>query len=101
MRSFIICSYSLPMLLDDQIKKDEVGGTCNTHGEMKTYESLVGKYEGKIGKRHLGRPIFVDKGIILKLISKKHYESVDWIKLAQNRVQWRTVVNTVMNLRVS
>jgi hypothetical protein len=26
---------------------------------------------------------------------------VDWMRLAQNRDQWRAVVNTVMNLRVS
>jgi hypothetical protein len=25
---------------------------------------------------------------------------MDWIDLAQDRVQWRTLVNTVMNLRV-
>jgi len=25
---------------------------------------------------------------------------VDWIQLAQDTVQWRAVVNTVMNLRV-
>jgi hypothetical protein len=28
------------------------------------------------------------------------WEGVDWIHLAQNRDQWRAVVNTVMNLRV-
>jgi hypothetical protein len=27
-------------------------------------------------------------------------ECVDWFHLAQGRVQWRAVVNTVMNLRV-
>jgi len=28
------------------------------------------------------------------------WENVDWIQLAQDRDQWRVVVNTVMNLRV-
>jgi hypothetical protein len=28
------------------------------------------------------------------------WEGVDWIELAQDRAQWRTLVNTVMNLRV-
>jgi hypothetical protein len=27
-------------------------------------------------------------------------ESMDWIHLAQDRVRWRALVNTVMNLRV-
>jgi hypothetical protein len=28
-------------------------------------------------------------------------DGMDWINLAQDRDQWRTLVNTVMNLRVS
>jgi len=28
------------------------------------------------------------------------WEGVEWIHLAQDRDQWRAVVNTVMNLRV-
>jgi hypothetical protein len=28
------------------------------------------------------------------------WDSVDWIDLAQDREQWRALVNTVMNLRV-
>jgi hypothetical protein len=28
------------------------------------------------------------------------WDGVDWIDLAQDRHQWRTLVNTVMNLRV-
>jgi hypothetical protein len=28
------------------------------------------------------------------------WDGVDWINLAQDREQWRALVNTVMNLRV-
>jgi hypothetical protein len=28
------------------------------------------------------------------------WDGVDWIELAQDRDQWRPIVNTVMNLRV-
>jgi hypothetical protein len=28
------------------------------------------------------------------------WRGIDWIDLAQERVQWRALVNTVMNLRV-
>jgi hypothetical protein len=28
------------------------------------------------------------------------WDGMDWIDLAQNRDQWRAIVNTVMNLRV-
>jgi hypothetical protein len=32
----------------DQVKKDEMGGACNTNGEKRnTYRILVGKPEGK------------------------------------------------------
>jgi hypothetical protein len=62
------------------------------------YRILVGKPEGK---RPLGRPrrrwvdnIRVDLGEI-------GWDGVDWVDLAQDRDQWRALVNTVMNLRVS
>jgi hypothetical protein len=29
------------------------------------------------------------------------WDSMDWIHLAQNRDEWRDLVNTAMNLRVS
>jgi hypothetical protein len=61
-----------------------------------TYRILVGKPEGK---RPLGRPRcrWVDN---TKMdLRKIGWYGMDWIDLAQDRAQWRALVNTVMNLR--
>jgi hypothetical protein len=42
----------------------------------------------------------VDGRIILKWIFERLGGGVDWIDLAQDRDRWRTLVYTVMNLRV-
>jgi hypothetical protein len=61
------------------------------------YRILVGKSEGK---RPLGRPRcrWVDN--IKMDLTEIGWDGVDWIELAQDRDQWRALVNTVMNLRV-
>jgi hypothetical protein len=61
------------------------------------YRILVGKPEGK---RPLGRPRrrWVDNSkMFLREIG---WDGVDWIELAQNRDQWRALVNTVINILV-
>jgi hypothetical protein len=67
-------------------------------GAKKTvYRILVGKPEGK---RPLGRPRlrWVDNsGTDHRVMG---WGGMDWIDLAQNRDQWKALVNTVMNLRV-
>jgi hypothetical protein len=61
------------------------------------YRILVGKPEGK---RPLGRPRrrWVDN--IKMDIGELESDGRDWIELAQDRDQWRALVNTVMNLWV-
>jgi hypothetical protein len=57
----------------------------------------VGKAEGK---RSLGRPRrrWVDS--IKTVLREIGWGGMDWIDLAQDRDQWRALVNTIMNLRV-
>jgi hypothetical protein len=55
------------------------------------YRILVGMPEGK-------RRRWVDK-IKMDLI-EIGWDGVDWIDMAQDRDQWRALVNTVLNLRV-
>jgi hypothetical protein len=57
----------------------------------------MGKPEGK---RPLGRPrrrcvdnITIDLGEV-------GWGDVDWIDLAQDRIRWRALVNSVLNIRV-
>jgi hypothetical protein len=90
--------YSFPKYIRQiKIKENEVR-TCGTHrrGE-KVYRVLVGKPEGR---RPLGRPSrkWEDGiGMDLREIGR---EDVEWVQLAQDRGQWRAVVNAVMNRRV-
>jgi hypothetical protein len=62
------------------------------------YRTLVGKPEGK---RLLGRPRrrWVDE--IKMNLRETGWDGVEWIDMAQERDQWRALVNTVLNLRVS
>jgi hypothetical protein len=32
-------------------------------------------------------------------LKERGWSGIDWIDLAQDRVQWRVVMNTIMNLR--
>jgi hypothetical protein len=58
---------------------------------------LVGKPEGK---RPLVRPRRRWMDNIKMDLGEIGWDGRDWIKLAQDRDQWRTLVNTVIKLRV-
>jgi hypothetical protein len=61
------------------------------------YRILVGKPEGK---RPLGRPRLKGVDNIRIDLRETGWDGVDWIDLAQDRDQWRALVNTIMNFRV-
>jgi hypothetical protein len=55
---------------------------------------------GKVRRRQLGRPRRRWVNNIKIDLREIEWDGVDWIDLAQERVQWRALVNTVINLRV-
>jgi hypothetical protein len=61
------------------------------------YRILGGKPEGE---RQLGRPRRRWEDNIGMDVREIGWGGMDWIDLAQDRDQWRALVNTVMNLRV-
>jgi hypothetical protein len=62
------------------------------------YRVLVGRPEGR---RPLGRPRRRWEDNIKLDLKEIGIDGANWIQLAQNRVQWRAFVNTVMNIRVT
>jgi hypothetical protein len=75
-----------------------MGRACSTNGENRNaYRILVGKPERK---RQLGRPRsrWVDN--INMDLGETGWDGMNWIDLAQDRDQWRALVNMVMNLWV-
>jgi hypothetical protein len=75
-----------------------MGGTYCTNGEKRNaYRLLVGKPEGR---RPLGRQrrrwFYNIRMDLLEVV----WGDVDWIGLAQDRGRCRTLVNSVLNLRV-
>jgi hypothetical protein len=60
------------------------------------YRVLVG---GPEGKRPLGRPTSRCEDDVKIDLREIGIDGANWIQLAQDRVQWRAFVSTVMNLR--
>jgi hypothetical protein len=61
------------------------------------YSVLVGRPGGK---RPLGRSRRMWEDNIKMDLREIVIDGANWIQLAQDRIQWRAFVNTVMNLRV-
>jgi hypothetical protein len=73
-------------------------GHVATMGEMSdAYSVLVGKPKGK---RSLGRQRRRWECNIKMDLKETGWDGMDWIDVAQDRDQWRALVNTVMNFRV-
>jgi hypothetical protein len=93
MRGFITCKATM-------IKSRKMrwaGNVARMRAKRYAYRILVRKTEGK---RSLGRPRLGWIGNIKMYRREIGYGSMDWTDLAQDRYQWRALVDTVMNLRI-
>jgi hypothetical protein len=79
------------------IKDDKMGRVCvHMENRRNPYRVLAGKTEEK---RPLGRPRRRWENNITTERREIEWGGMDWIRLAENRGQWRVLVNTVINLR--
>jgi hypothetical protein len=74
-----------------------VGHVARMGEGIDVYRILVGRPEGK---RPLGRRRCRWEDNIKMDLRETVIDGANWIRLAQDRVQWRAFVNTVMNVRV-
>jgi hypothetical protein len=75
-----------------------MGRACSRNGEKRnSYRIFVGKPEEK---RALGRPRRRWEEHFKMDLREIGWGGMDWIDLAEDRDQWRALVNTVMKFRV-
>jgi hypothetical protein len=67
-------------------------------GERRNACSILAGKPG--GKRPIGRPRRKWEDNVKMDLRELGWDGMDWIDLAQDRDQWRALVNTVMNIRV-
>jgi hypothetical protein len=75
-----------------------MGRACSTNGEGRNAcRILMGKPNGK---RPLGRRRRRSVDNIKIDLTEIEWDGMNWIDLAQDRDQWRTLVNTIKNIQV-
>jgi hypothetical protein len=86
--------YSSPNVVRFDYIEDDTGGARSTPGEMRdAYTILVKKLEGKRQLERLGRK---HENNIKTHLKETGCYGVDWIHLAEEKDQWRDLVDTVM-----
>jgi hypothetical protein len=91
----VYCSPSIIRIIKS--RRMRWAGHVARMGEKNAYRILVGKQEGK---RPLGRPRRRWEDNIRRDHREIGWGGMDWIDLAQDRDQWKALVNTVVNLQV-
>jgi hypothetical protein len=97
MRSFITCTFYPNIIIMNKSRRMRWARHVARKGEKRNARRiLVGKTKEK---RPLGRPRHRWEDIKMDL-REVGWGGTDWIDLAQNMDQWRTLVNTIINVRV-
>jgi hypothetical protein len=93
------CLYSSPSIIRiiKMRRMRLVGHVAQMDENRNVYRLWMGKPEGK---RPLGRPRCRWVDDIRMNLLELGCGDVDWIGLAQDRDRWRTLVNSVLNLRL-
>jgi hypothetical protein len=90
------CSSNIVWVI--KLRRMRWAGHVTRMGERRgVHRVLVGKPEGK---KPLGRPRRRWEDNIKMDLQEIGCGGMDWLELAQDRDRWRSLVNTVMNLRV-
>jgi hypothetical protein len=92
----VYCSPSIIRIIKPR-RMRWAGHVARMGEKRNAYRMLVGKPEGK---RPLERPRRRWEDNIRMDLREIGWGGMDWIDLAQDRDQWRALVNTIMNLRV-
>jgi hypothetical protein len=92
----LYCSLSIIIIIKSR-RMGWAGQVARMKEKRNACRILVGKPEGK---RPLGRPRTKWEKNIRMDLKEIGWGVIDWIDLAQDKDQWKTLVNTVMNLRV-
>jgi hypothetical protein len=91
--------YSSPILLRRiiEVKQNEVCRACSANGEETNACRILEGRQKEIDHQETRRR-WVDN--IKMGLGEIGWDGMDWIDLAQDRDQWRALVNTAMNLWV-
>jgi hypothetical protein len=78
-----------------KLRNDELHNLYSSPNIVSVIKSRRMRWAGHVARVVVGRGVYIKMNL-----RDTEFDGANWIRLSQDRVQWRTFVNTVMNLRV-